>query len=166
MLIIRKNIIEDDKDLREKDEILNQLLASKSFQHLKYTIFRNNSKIKKAIDLFPDMISFVNLTLEKIRMEFSLFRKDLEYATEIDLVGAEAFSKGIKDIFKISYLSKEVLNSNMTLISDKYKHKEDADISYSFNNSISQGKEKYVGIIHYKNILKERYRITKETNQV
>ena len=117
-------------------------------------IRNNNSKIKRAMNLFPDLVRLHGLTFGKIRYEFSIYKNNLDYLINIDKVGVEVYSKNIEDIHEISFYSRNIINVKRK---DKYLELEDENnVVNLYMKSVSDGKNKYYNIIQTKKYLKAK----------
>jgi hypothetical protein len=131
------------------------IFKHKSYIPILNIIRSNNLKIKRAMDLFADLLTVHQLNINKIRYEFSTFRTSLEHLINIDKVGIEAYEKNIEDIYEICFMSR-----NVTI--KKKDGQEGLDLEEKLGDgkvymkSISEGKNKYMEIIETKKYLKEK----------
>jgi hypothetical protein len=142
--ILGKNL----SDLEEQKNT-NIYQPLKNDPKLKSIVYHNNIKIKKALNLFQDLINTRKNTIDKINFEFKSFKKNNSYLLKIDRVGIEAYAKGIEDIFEVAFLSKNILL-------DDVKPKNRYDFSKIYLNSIIEGKNKYLNLIENKKHIKSK----------
>lgn len=154
---IEKNKLENFYPKKSLSPINKNKLKPKYLQ----IIQDNNIKIKKTVDLFPDLIAIYNENLEKVKYEFFLILKDPRYITNIDKVGEYAISKSLYNIVEIAFNSK-----NVEFLKQETNDEEDkTGEENNYTKSISEGRARYEEILQSKQFLKNKRKSKKILNR-
>lgn len=82
-------------------------------QYLVKTIKKNTSKIRKAIDIYPDLTPFLNKIIENYRLESSLFVGDINVVDKANQVGMACMRQKVHDFARVARIGYRVLSDDM-----------------------------------------------------
>jgi hypothetical protein len=155
-----KNLFTNNREEFVDDEIIknnnNMTSLNKIQKQIINTVTNNNRKIRKTINLFPDLINDYNNIIEKIKFEFMLIKKDLDYLINIDKVGSYAHEKHISDVYEIAFASRKILIKKKSVEEEDDIYPEKENYTNIYVKSISDGKNNYERIIESKKYLKNK----------